>query len=124
MSDGESASDSDSEWDVDTETFALASGREKCAFNCDYGDLEETGGSYKVQFEDGEEMTLEEHDEICGCDLDDDYSFRLLSDDFEKEKYMSLSDVEDEISGIDDVSGDDVDCEDDEDDSDDSDEDE
>jgi hypothetical protein len=33
----------------------------------DYGDLEETGGSYKVQLDDGTEITLEEHEKSCGC---------------------------------------------------------
>lgn len=42
-----------------------------CAFACDYGDLEKTGGSYMVQYEDGSEVTLEEHEWDCGCDLDD-----------------------------------------------------
>jgi hypothetical protein len=43
-----------------------------CPFDCDYGDLEETGGYYAVQYEDGSEVTLEEHELDCGCDLDDE----------------------------------------------------
>lgn len=40
------------------------------AFSNDYGDLEETGGRYAVLMEDGREVSLEEHENICGCDLD------------------------------------------------------
>jgi hypothetical protein len=58
----------------------------QCAFDCDYGDLEETGGSYVVQYEDGTEVTLEEHEWQCGCDLNADesdggYYFVYQSDD-------------------------------------------
>lgn len=33
----------------------------------DYGDLNETGGRYKVQLTDGTEVSLEEHEKSCGC---------------------------------------------------------
>ena len=35
----------------------------------DYGDLDETDGSYVVQLEDDREISLEEHARTCGCDL-------------------------------------------------------
>jgi hypothetical protein len=34
----------------------------------DYGDLNETGGRYKVQLDDGTEVSLGEHEESCDCE--------------------------------------------------------
>lgn len=50
--------------------------------DCDFGysDLQETGGSYKVEVEDGIEISIEEHEKLCGCDLDGTTGHRLLSE--------------------------------------------
>lgn len=34
----------------------------------DYGDLEETGGSYAVDMGDGRIVSVDEHDAECSCD--------------------------------------------------------
>jgi hypothetical protein len=34
-----------------------------------YGDLDETGGKYRVQLVDGTEVSLEEHERFCRCGL-------------------------------------------------------
>lgn len=44
----------------------------------DYGDLNEEGGLYKVQYTCGVEITLEEHQRRCGCNLDVDESDHRL----------------------------------------------
>lgn len=33
-----------------------------------YGDLDEDGGTYVIQLEDGREVSLEEHSRTCTCD--------------------------------------------------------
>lgn len=58
-----------------------AEDEEECDHDYGYGDLEETGGNYKVVIEDGVEVTLEYHEEICGCDLDDEASVHYLLDE-------------------------------------------
>lgn len=64
--------------DSDAEFTDGSSDGDECAFDVDYGDLEETGGYYKVQLEDGREISLEEHEKICGCDLDAEDAVHLL----------------------------------------------
>lgn len=39
----------------------------------DYGDLDETGGKYVVQLDDGTEVSLEEHEKCCGCGCENMY---------------------------------------------------
>ncbi|KAL1586074.1 hypothetical protein WHR41_04707 [Cladosporium halotolerans] len=51
----------------------------ECDSDYGYGDLEETGGNYKVVIEGGGEVSLEYHEQICGCDLDDESSVHYLS---------------------------------------------
>lgn len=34
-----------------------------------HGDLDETGGSYMIRLESGDEVTIEVHAEICGCNF-------------------------------------------------------
>ncbi|KAM0714715.1 hypothetical protein Q7P37_009755 [Cladosporium fusiforme] len=55
--DSESASDWDSDNDEDHDIYY------------DYGDLNEQGGSYVVQLEDGKEVSVEEHARTCTCDV-------------------------------------------------------
>jgi hypothetical protein len=65
LSDGESASV------CETEVGSGSSDEEECAFDHDYGDIEETGGHYVVVMEElGLEVTIKKHTEICGCGLD------------------------------------------------------
>ena len=73
MSDSESASSSD------TGATIGSSDDGECAFVYDYGDLEETGGSYIVVIEDGVEITLKEHEETCGCDIDAEDAVHFLT---------------------------------------------
>lgn len=45
----------------------------------DYGDLNETGGNYKIQPAEGIEVDLEEHDQFCGCGFEEGFSDSGLS---------------------------------------------
>lgn len=56
----------------------------------DYGDLNETGGSYKVQLADGTEVSLEEHENSCGCGCGEGFS----QGDITSESGGELSDME------------------------------
>lgn len=58
------SSDAASEYHTDDENFDIDK-------YYDYGDLDETGGKYKVQLDDGTEISLEEHEKYCGCDCED-----------------------------------------------------
>lgn len=74
VSDGESASGSDAEVSTGSDND------DECVFNCNY-DVEETGGRYAVLLEEEDRVvTIEEHAEICGCDLDalDSTHFRTV----------------------------------------------
>ena len=78
--------DSGLESEVESDSSDSDSEDEKqCPFDSDYGDLEETGGSCAVQYEDGSEVTLEEHQWECGCDLEagesEDGYFFAVSDE-------------------------------------------
>jgi hypothetical protein len=61
---------SGSEWSSDAESGSSCDDDEDLIGRYyDYGDLNETGGSYKVQFVDGTEISLEEHERFCDCGL-------------------------------------------------------
>lgn len=55
------SSDGDSEWSFEHDIQDYDK-------HYDYGDLDEEGGSYAVQLEDGREVSLEEHTRTCTCD--------------------------------------------------------
>ena len=61
----------------------------------DYGDLNETGGSYKIRLAEGIEVNLEEHDQFCGCGCEERFSDSGLSseDDYELSE-LELSEPE------------------------------
>ena len=67
----------------------------------DYGDLDETGGNYKIQLADGIEVGVEEHEQLCGCGCEEGFSDSGLSseDDYElSELELSEPEMWDEIS--------------------------
>jgi hypothetical protein len=94
LSDVESGSGSDAGVSVGS------SDGEGCAFAYDYGDLEETGGSYMVVVEDGLEITLEEHEEICGCDLDAEDAVHFLTNGHDDDADSGVGDMEEASEDI------------------------
>ena len=51
----------------------------------DYGDLDETGGNYKIQLAGGMEVDLEEHEQFCGCGCEEGFSDSGLSNEEDNE---------------------------------------
>jgi hypothetical protein len=47
----------------------------------DCGDLDEAGGTCKVQLDDGTETSLEEHKESCGCGCEDRHLCEYIPSD-------------------------------------------
>jgi hypothetical protein len=67
---GSEWSTSGSEWSSDAESGSSCDDDEDpIGRYYDYGDLNESGGSYKVQLVDGTEISLEEHERFCDCGL-------------------------------------------------------
>lgn len=64
-SDGASSSGSDTcHTDLDSQDDRLD--EKECAFDCDYGNLEEAEGSHKVLMK----VSIENHERVCCCELD------------------------------------------------------
>lgn len=61
----------------------------------DYGNLDETGGNYKIQLADGIEVDLEEHEQFCGCGCEEGFSDSDLSSwDADELSELELSEPE------------------------------
>jgi hypothetical protein len=64
----------------------------------DYGDLDETGGMYKVQLDDGTEISLEEHEGSCGCGCEDRLLCEYMSSDADGDDSSSDENMSDDGS--------------------------
>lgn len=80
LSDGESVSGSKA--DANGSESESESNEKKCAFDCSYGDIKKISGRYVavVMEEVGLEVTIKEHEKICGCDLNDPDTPHFLKD--------------------------------------------
>lgn len=70
---GDSGSASE-KWSENSDSNDGSSDESECAFDCDYGDTEETEGLYKIVME----VSIEDHGRFCGCDLDAEGSLHRL----------------------------------------------
>lgn len=76
------------------------SAEENCTFDCNYGDTNKISGRYVavVMEEVALEVTVKEHEKICGCDLNDPDTPHFLQDVDDD----TDSGVEDLVAGDDD----------------------
>jgi hypothetical protein len=73
-------------------------GGEEYPFNTNYKLKKDTGGRHAVWIEDSVEVSLEEHEEICGCDLDapDSIHFSIVvHDDSDADSVIADLDIDD-----------------------------